>query len=292
MKKIVIIGASGFLGRGLFDLFNKKDFKVIGTYHSRQTLHSFQRLDIRQTVKLNEFIKNHKPDFILWAAGNKSVNICEQDYKLAYNINTKPIEDLIGAMQCEGINSKLLYISTDYVFDGKKGGYRDATPPAPLTNYGKTMRLAEKAIENSQLDYKIIRTAAVMGRGGVFFEWLLASLLAKQKMHLFSNVYFSPTPKRMLVEFMGWFVSNYHKIGNKTLHVVGDAVMSRYDFARMIKNIDKDRFQAELIADRIDLSNTLFQKNLSLVQSDIVREYQKISLTDYMKDEITDDRDC
>lgn len=290
MIKIAIIGASGFIGSALYNFLSKKEKSLIGTCFSNSANTELENLDITQSNQLQEFLIKNEPEFLIWAAGSKDVKKCERDYDFAYRINSQPIKDLVGIVNSAGLNTKIIYLSTDYVFEGDKGYYESNDIPNPLTNYGKTKLFSEKILQNSQSDYKIIRTSAVMGRGSLFFTWLLNELEKTKKIALFSNTYFTPTPVKFLTEMIHLVIDNYEATSDAILHIPGEKRMNRYEFAGLVKELDK-KFIANIEPQEIDLfiSSTYFQRDLSLIQSSIIKKYQKRSLEDYLREEVRND---
>lgn len=286
-KGILVIGASGYLGQAIFRYFQQNfsgKYLVTGTYYSGNSHENLEKLDISSFRELEEVLTRLVPDFIILAAGDKNVRGCENDYFRAYDLNTRPVESMISIISRHGLPSRVIYLSTDYVFDGKTGQYKDSDTPNPTTNYGKTKYLAEQALFHSDLRFKIIRTAAVMGKCGTFFDWLIQKIKNENEVSMYDNVFFSPTPQPFLVEMMGRVIENFDDIPQQILHIVGEKRMSRYQFALMVNSFLKANVMicAEKNLDR----STLFQPDLSMVPSDIINTWRKRDFEDYLKDEI------
>lgn len=290
MIKISIIGASSFIGYRLYRyLSNFDNFKVKGTYNLNKKDSNFDRVDITNKNNLKDYLIKEKPDFILWISGNKNIKECEKDYNCAYRINTRPIEDLVNIICNYKIDTEILFFSTNYVFEGTDGNYKDNDDRKnPKTNYGKTKLLAENILENSALDYKIIRTSAVMGRGGTFFDWLLKIINEEKIIKLYSNIYFSPTPMEFLNENIKYIITNYDKIKSKVIHLVGEKHLSRYEFGvKFVELLQKNKVKC--YPQEANLESLLFQRDLSLIQSDFIRKNQKKNLWEYIKEEVKND---
>ncbi len=289
-KKILVIGASGFIGHSFYNFLsqNRNNFyQILGTFHLSAVFHHFDQLNVTSFYELNEYILKQNPDFILFAAGNKNVTVCENDYQQAFQVNTQPIISLIKIITDNHLSSHLIYISTDYVFDGERGEYRDTDPPNPKTNYGSTKYLAEQALINSCIDYKITRTGAVMGKGGIFFEWLIGKIKNEREISMYNNVYFTPTSSIFLCEMIKKVIDNYDHISEKILHIVGEKRLNRYQFALIIKELLKS--DIEIFPEENTDSSRLFQYDLSMISSDIINKWRKRELNDYLKDEIIND---
>jgi dTDP-4-dehydrorhamnose reductase len=292
-KRILIIGASGFLGHAIFRYLQQDlsgHYEVTGTYCSSSPAHFLKKLDITSYAELERYLMETSPDFILLAAGNKNVQECEADYSRAYALNTQPVESIISIISRHKLSSRLLYFSTDYVFNGKTGQYRDTDLPSPSTNYGKTKYLAEQALLNSAIDYKIIRTAAVMGRGGIFFDWLIDKICNENDVSMFDNVFFSPTPVTFFSGMVARCVADYDDVPQKILHIVGETRLNRYQFAILVKNILHSGVRIH--ADTNKDTSSLFQHDLSMVPSDIINMWREKNFENYLRDEILNASVC
>jgi dTDP-4-dehydrorhamnose reductase len=275
-KSIVsIIGASGFIGAHLYNFLKNSDEYVIkGTWYAHHRLEKFDSLDITDKVALKNYLETIKPDFIILLAGNKDVKDCEKNYEATYKINTQPMLDIIDIISECGLKTRMVYFSSDYVFNGQKGDYTDQDEPDPQTNYGKTKLLSEKALFESNLDYVIIRPTAVLGQNGTFWEWLIRSLKEKKELKLFSNIYFTPTPIVFLCENIENILNNYDEFSKKVVHVVGKKKISRFDFGVYIAGRLglKTSF---ILEDKADLKHGTFQADLSMIQSKGIVTHKK-----------------
>lgn len=141
MKKLLIIGASGFVGTKLQKFFGDK-FIVTGTYthHYRQGL---VELDITNQRAVNELILTEDPDVIIHTAALSDPDVCEQDHHAAEQINFFGTKNIVRACRAD---TRLVYISTVYVFDGQKGNYREDDLCHPINFYGQTKFQAEQEV--------------------------------------------------------------------------------------------------------------------------------------------------
>jgi len=286
-KRVLIIGASGFLGYGLYRYFPQnlsEKYLVTGTYCSSRSSDNLEKLDITSFKDLEEYVTRSLPDFIILAAGNKNVQECERNYSRAYALNSQPVESLITIITQHKLATRLIYFSTDYVFDGKTGQYKDTDIPAPSTNYGKTKFLAEQALLTSGIDFKIIRTAAIMGKGGIFFDWLIRKLTSEKRVSMYDNVFFSPTPLTFLAEMVAATLENFDNIPQQILHIVGEKRVNRYQFALLVNSVLKS--DVTICAENNSDICALFQHDLSMVPSDIINTWRKRNFEDYLSDEI------
>lgn len=289
MIKISIIGASGFIGYRLYKyLIRFNNFEVQGTYNLNKKNLYLKKVDITDKKNLQNYLLQETPDFILWLSGCKDIKKCEDDYNFAYGVNTKPIEDLVSIIYQSKISTKVLFFSTNYVFEGIDGNYQDNDKQNPKTNYGKTKALAENILRESLLDYKIIRTSTVMGRGGTFFDWLLKVINEGKEIKLYSNIYFTPTPLEFLNENIKNIIDNFDKIESKIIHLVGEKRLSKYEFSVKLAKLIKQE-NIKFYPQEVNLESPWIQRDLSLLQSNLVKRNQVKYFWDYMEKEVKDD---
>ena len=163
MKKILIIGASGLTGYNLAKL-SSNYYEVYGTYNKRSI-----QIDNCKTFKLDKTDENDtfnlimkiNPDAIIDCSALHNVNYCEKNQEETWDINVKA--PLFIANLCKKNNARIIYISTDYVFDGTGKKYNENSEPNPLNFYGKSKLKAEEGIVNSGANFAIARTSLVFG---------------------------------------------------------------------------------------------------------------------------------
>ncbi|NCD10922.1 MAG: NAD-dependent epimerase/dehydratase family protein [Epsilonproteobacteria bacterium] len=282
--KILIIGASSFIGFRLFKFFKENIlYEVVGTYFQNKKDDSFLKCDVTNKEDIKNILEVVQPDVILWVAGSKNLKECEASLEFAKQINTVPLQNCISYLEKIQSKSHLIFFSTDYIFDGWKGNFKDIDIPNPQTNYGLSNYLSEQIIHSSDIKNSIIRTSAVMGRGGTFFDWLLLALETEKTIEMFDDIYFSPTPIKFLIE-------NIVNIIDQSLYgvfnICGSERLTRYEFASIVKTIST-KFKANLVQSVGVNTMQVFQKDLSMVQSKIVLNNQ--TLFEYLKEEVLHD---
>lgn len=289
---VMIVGASSFIGSHLYSYLKTKlsDRHIVkGTYNTRQIFKELNPLDITNKKAVERLLLFHRPDYILWVAGLKDIKKCEADFELAYAINTRSVKDLISIVEAHDLPSRIIHFSSDYVFDGEKGSFSETDKPNPKNNYGQTNFLAEKALLTSLIDYKIVRSSAVMGKGGVFFDWLVGSITKGIELSMFENLYFTPTPISLLNEMIFHVIDKYSEILQKIIHIVGSERLTRYQFAKKLGvMLQKD---TKIKSERADFKSVPFLKDLSLTQSEFVKKYQSMSFDDYLMREVISAKD-
>jgi dTDP-4-dehydrorhamnose reductase len=183
-------------------------------------------------------------------------------------MNVTPVRDLAQAIQQQGLKTQtqVVFFSSDYVFNGERGGYRDCQPPSPTTCYGRSKAEAEQVLESSGIQHTIVRTSAVMGRGGTFFDWLVSSLTEGKKTELFEDVRFSPTSLLWLCR-QTLSIAFLTDKAPRVVHLCGSQEMSRFEFGSIVATVmgvNKDI----VCPTKLQSSGDLFRPNLSLVSSD------------------------
>lgn len=192
MKKVFIVGSSGFLGSNLA-LRLSKDFRVFGSFfrnHVNLPNCDVFRIDLFDQEKMFNIIRKVKPDFIIHAAGVTDLAYCQNNSKLAEDINAGTCRYLLGIT--ETIGSKFILLSSDAVFDGKKGNYTEYDKPASLNEYGRSKKSAEILTAKYGSKTNIIRLGRVYGlsngRNMSMFDKIIINAADKEGMSLMSGI--------------------------------------------------------------------------------------------------------
>lgn len=218
--KVVVTGAKGQLGQDVMKLLKRDNHEAFGTDRDD--------LDITNEDAVLAFITELKPDIILHCAAYTNVDAAEADEDTAYKINALGTEYLAKAAKAAG--SKMLYISTDYVFDGTgTEPYEVDEPTKPLGVYGRTKLAGEDMLKKYLQQYFIIRTAWVFGIGGNNFVKTMIRLGEERgEVGVVHDQVGSPTYTVDLANLM-LELMNTDKYG--TYHATNEGVCSWYEFA-------------------------------------------------------------
>ncbi len=158
--KIIVTGAGGMLGQALVPCLDSRKHEVIEF--------SKEHLDCTNYTLVKYTLENEKPDLVIHCAAYTKVDQAETEINLAYFINGYATENI--AVSCASINIPMVYISTDYVFDGEKGlPYSIYDDTNPLSVYGKSKLAGEIAIDRHLNNYYIVRTSWLYGPNGKNF---------------------------------------------------------------------------------------------------------------------------
>ena len=168
MKKVLVTGSNGFLGQKVVDLLAKKEqYDVIAiskgpNRNPNQVDYAFFQVDLSDRTKLTDFLAEHTFDAIVHTAAVTSVEACEADQVACQILNVDLVEYL--ASYCKAHQTQLIHLSTDFVFDGKKGTtYNELDAANPQSEYGKSKYASEQVLVQSNCHYAILRTILVYG---------------------------------------------------------------------------------------------------------------------------------
>lgn len=229
MKKVLIIGASGFLGSELHKIFRSdKNYETYGTY-SKTEVDNFEHLDITDLKSINNVFSKIQPDIVIVTAALTNVEYCEINREETYKINILGVENI--ARVCKKYKCRVVYISTEYVFDGIDGPYDESDKENSINYYGETKLLAERIIQNEISNYLIIRTTVVYGwnlDSKNFIMQLIKNLNENTTMKVPMDQISSPTYCSNLTEMIKECCDKDIK---GILNLVGSDVIDRYNFA-------------------------------------------------------------
>ena len=224
--KILVTGANGQLGYDVVKELQKQNIECYGA--SRQ---DFDIVDFEATEK---FITNYMPDAVIHCAAYTAVDKAEDEQGLCYLVNASATENI--AEICRKINAPMLYISTDYVFDGiKEGFYEVDDKPNPINVYGKTKLLGEQAVQRILNKYFIVRISWVFGEhGNNFVKTMLRLGKERKEINVVSDQYGSPTYTADLAPLLIEMIQT-DRYG--IYHVTNEGVCSWAEFAEEIFKI-------------------------------------------------------
>lgn len=222
MTKILVTGANGMLGQDLCPILEDEGYDVIET--------DVQTLDITNSNMVNEVLNEEKPDIVIHCAAYTNVDKAEEDIETARLINAKGTENIAKA--CADIDANLVYISTDYVFNGEgTKPYLPTDKTAPLNNYGLTKFEGEEAVRKNCKKHYITRTSWLYGIHGKNFVETMISLADKPELKVVDDQIGCPT---WTIELSNGIVKLLKGAEFGTYHVCGSGQTSWYGFAKKI----------------------------------------------------------
>jgi dTDP-4-dehydrorhamnose reductase len=226
--KILITGAKGQLGKKIIDILGN-EYQLVLT--------DSDNMDITDISIVKKFVKKEKPDYIIHAAAYTAVDKAEENTELCRKINSFGTKNI--ATVTKENNIKLIYISTDFVFDGKKNiPYTEEDKPNPISVYGLTKYEGEEFIRNICVEYYILRTSWLFGelpegRSGTNFVETMLKLAGEGKsLNVVNDQIGSPTYTGDLVLAILEIIKKSPAFG--IYHFSGTGACSWYDFAKEI----------------------------------------------------------
>ena len=187
------------------------------------------KLDITNSEEVDNILQTISPDYIVNCAAYTNVDNSERDKKLSYDVNVSGLRNLISH---SSLNTKIIQISTDYVFDGSKELYSEQDIPNPISYYGKVKLEAENVLRSARRDSIVLRTSVIYDESpNSFFSWVKTSLANNNTIKVVTDQKSNPTWTWSLSEAIYKLILNNL---NGLYHFGGDDILSRYDFALKI----------------------------------------------------------
>lgn len=235
MTRLLIIG-SGLMGN-CFAEMAVNTFATFATYNEHpldlKGCKSYY-LDITNKADVTTLVQKLKPNYIIHTAALTDVDHCERDKRLARNINVEGTRHISEISR--KISAKLIYISTDYVFDGYEGMYKENDSTNPINYYGVTKLGGENLVTDLK-DYIIVRPSVLYGWNLMklnFVTWVIQELKKGNAINVVNDQFNSPTLAGNLIELI---LELIEKEENGLFHASGSERISRLDFAIRIAEI-------------------------------------------------------
>ncbi len=239
MKKILITGSNGLLGQTLIDvLLYEEDYTIIGFSrgNNRSGRNDFEYVTVNLTneKELTKEVLKYKPDVIINTAAITQVDFCEDNKEECDKINVELVKNLVR--MAEELNLHIIHISTDFIFDGNQGYYKETDKSSPLNYYGLSKLKAEKILINSAVQYTILRTILVYGkvydmsRSNVVL-WIRKMLTEKKEIGIVDDQYRMPTYVADLAKACQLVIE---KNATGIFNVSSNELLSIYEIAQQI----------------------------------------------------------
>ena len=230
--RIFITGGGGLLGARLAGMAQEEGHDVFSGYnHSLPEKGVALKLDLAVDNSIHKAVDHAQPEIIFHTAALTDVDRCEVEQDLACRINARGTRVLAEAAKKAG--AFLVYISTDYVFDGQRGMYKEEDAANPISHYGYTKLLGEKYAEC------VARTCVIYGSrpasGKINFAlWILEKLQKGEEIRIVTDQYVSPTLNTNLA---GMLLEAGEEKREGIYHLAGATRISRYDFACKLADV-------------------------------------------------------
>ncbi|HEY0356360.1 MAG TPA: SDR family oxidoreductase [Flavisolibacter sp.] len=233
MQKILVTGANGFVGYYTIRQLLKKNYMVIATGKGacrlpfKEDNFIWETLDFTDEEQVRSVFSKHQPEVVIHSGAMSKPDECELHKEAAYQTNVTGTIHLLKAAAF--MQSFFIFLSTDFVFDGIKGMYREDDELAPVNYYGETKKLAEEAVRNYTFDWSIIRTVLVYGKPLQGRENILTgnakALQRGERLKIFSDQLRTPTYVEDLAAAIVSIIENKAK---GIFHISGEDRLSPY----------------------------------------------------------------
>ena len=238
MATILITGAGGLLGANLVLDGLASGHRVIAVDHQYPIRHpeaDSLAADLCQAGAAESILAAKRPDWVIHCAAATNVDGCEADPAMAFRLNRDMAEAVARGARAAG--SRLVHISTDAVFDGERGGYREEDVPSPINVYGQSKLEGEQVVAAADPQALIVRTNLYGWNAQdkqSLAEWFLSNLEAGKRCRGFTDVWFSP----ILVNDLGRLLFAMLEAGLAGVyHVAGGECVSKYDFGVRVARV-------------------------------------------------------
>lgn len=199
-SKVLITGSNGLLGQKLVAIL-KNDYQILATSTGENLIEdtsqfSYSSLDITDFDSVKSLALSFKPNVIINTAAITNVDGCEDNKELCYDVNVRAVENLSNI--CYELNAHLIHFSTDFIFDGENGPYKENDIANPLSFYGKSKLESELIVKQSKANSTILRTIILYGtadnlqRNNIVL-WGRKALKEGQTLNIIDDQYRSPT---------------------------------------------------------------------------------------------------
>ena len=240
----LVTGSNGLLAQKIVEQLDNKGYKIIATpkgpnRNSNNNFFIYEDLDITNKEQLSSVLNKYNPDVVFNTAAITNVDLCEQEKDLCEKVNVQAVKFLADI--CFDIDSHLIHISTDFIFDGNDGPYKEDDIPSPLSYYGKSKLDSENILKSHKCKWTILRTIVLFGvakdltKGNIVL-WAKEQLENSQNINIIYDEFRAPTLADDLA-----YACVYSAI-NKVYgiyHTSGKDIMSIYDMVISIANYFK-----------------------------------------------------
>lgn len=245
LKKILLTGSNGLLGQKIIDLLRyHTEYELIASSkgenrYPKEGGYIYENLDITNPLEVERIIAKYEPYAVINTAAMTNVDQCESDKENCDLLNIKAVEYLIKA--CAKHKVYMVHLSTDFIFDGESGPYREEDAAKPLSYYGQSKYEAEKLLIDSDIDYSILRTiivygvAAKMSRSNIVL-WAKSALEKGDKVKVVNDQFRMPTLAEDLAQAC---ILAIDKKAKGIYHISGKDYMSVIEMVRRIAKFYK-----------------------------------------------------
>ncbi len=235
---ILITGSNGLLGQKLLTVLNKETNHLYGFDLADNSLiesipDQYRKIDLTDRKTTIDAICEIKPQMIVHTAAMTEVDRCELEKELCWNVNVVATDHVVTAAQ--KIDASVIFISSDYVFDGKNGPYSEDSLPNPINYYGRSKLAAENLLRGGNLEWTIVRTIVLYGVGkdirSSFVTWLLDRLRSGKSVRIVNDQWGNST----IVDDLAAGIDRLITLKHSGIYNIGNHdFITRFEFARLI----------------------------------------------------------
>jgi dTDP-4-dehydrorhamnose reductase len=228
--RVLVIGGTGLVGNALVRAWQARGDRVlVATYHCHPSP-EFRRLDMQDAAAVEALLAEARPEVVAVPAANPFVDYCELHPEETRRVNVAGTLNVARASRKAG--APMIFFSSDYVFDGRKGSYTEEDRPSPINEYGRQKAETEAGVLAESAANLVVRTSGAYG-----WQWepknfvlqVRARLKAGERMRVADDLEYNPT----YVENLAQIVVELVEIKARGIyHVVGAERINRYAFAR------------------------------------------------------------
>ena len=232
MEKLLVIGASGLLGSKAYDL-GKLQYETYGTY-SKNARDGLVQLDVTNRNEVFKLLEQLRPNLVVDAHALNNVDYAESHTDEAWKINVDGSRNVAEASKVVG--AKYVFVSSDYVYSGKKKIYTEKVRPDPLNFLGKTKWAMEDTLDILDIDSIVIRTSGLYGKVSStgkksFVQFLIDNLQRNERTSVLEDQFLSYT----LVDDVANAIFALTRADQSGIfNVVGEDCLSKYKFSLMV----------------------------------------------------------
>lgn len=227
--KVLVIGGTGLVGNALVRAWSARGADVAAATYHCHAASPFLQLDMQDEARVREILGKHRPAVVAVPAANPFVDYCERHPEQTRKVNVDGTLNVARA--CRDLSARMIFYSSDYVFDGAKGVYTEEDATCPINEYGRQKAEAERGVLAADPRNLVIRTSGAYG-----WQWepknfvlqIRAKLSAGQEMSVADDVRYNPTYAENLAEITAELVETG---AGGIFHVVGADEIVRYAFA-------------------------------------------------------------
>ncbi|MHB8545726.1 MAG: dTDP-4-dehydrorhamnose reductase [Nitrosotalea sp.] len=231
--KFLVTGSTGLIGTQIVKDLSDSSHEIYSGYHDSKPIHGIPiHIDLLNLEKISEIMGDIKPDIIIHLAAIRDVDFCEREKEMSTRINS--IATKVLAEEAAKNKSFFVYVSTDYVFDGKNGMKKESDSPNPISHYGVSKLEGENFIKKLNLDWSIVRTSTPFGFHSTqksFPLWVIENLSQNKNIKVVTDQYTSPT---YVPNFSKMLIELVEKKFKGIIHLAGATRISRYDLAELV----------------------------------------------------------